>query len=311
MGGPLARSAMTDQPNPTAPGALAAALGAQLIWGLLPLYLVLVKTVPAIEFVGWRIVFSIPFCFLFLHLRKQWPDLAAAFGQWKVLRLLLLSAALVAANWLIYVAAIQAGQVYAASFGYYITPLLQVLAGTLLLGERLRPLQWLSVAIAGLGVVLLGWGELSMLWISLALAISWSTYGLVRKFVPVGSLPGLTVETLVLLPGAVAIAIWYAATPAGSSFGGDAGLSALIVLAGPLTALPLTLFAIAARRMDFTTLGMLQFVGPTIVFVLGVSVFGLPLEPVQVASFVVIWMAIGLFVWDLLARRGSADQAPA
>lgn len=302
---------MDRQPTRTAPGALAAALGAQLVWGLLPLYLVLVKTVPAIEFVGWRIVFTIPFCLFFLHLRSQWGELAAAFGQWKVLRLLLLSAALIATNWLIYVAAIQAGHVYAASFGYYITPLMQVLAGTLLLGERLTPLQWLSVAISGLGVMLLGWGELSMLWISLALALSWSSYGLLRKFVPVGSLPGLTVETLVLLPGGIAIAAWYAAAPAGSSFGHDASLSALIVLAGPLTALPLTLFAIAARRMDFTTLGMLQFAGPTVVFILGVTVFDLPLDGIQVASFVVIWAAIGLYVWDLIARRRSVSQAPA
>jgi chloramphenicol-sensitive protein RarD len=302
---------MTVPPTRTAPSALAAALGAQLVWGLLPLYLVLVETVPAVEFVGWRVIVSIPFCLLIIHLRRQWPELSAAFRQWKVLRLLLLSAALIAANWLIYVAAIQAGHVYAASFGYYITPLMQVLAGTLLLGERLSPLQWLAVAISGLGVALLGWGELSMLGISLSLALSWSVYGLIRRSAPVGSLPGLTVETLVLLPGAAAIAVWYASTPAGSSFGHEPGLSALIVLAGPFTALPLTLFAIAARRMDFTTLGMLQFVSPTIVFVLGVTVFDLPLDPVQVASFAVIWAAIGLYVWDLLARRRSVSQAPA
>jgi chloramphenicol-sensitive protein RarD len=302
---------MAHTPTRIAPGALAAALGAQLVWGLLPLYLVLVETVPAVEFVGWRVIWTIPFCLFLMHLRKQWSELAAAFRQWRVLRLLLLSAALIAANWLIYVAAIQAGHIYAASFGYYITPLMQVLAGTLFLGERLNPLRWLAVAISGLGVVLLGWGELSMLWISLALAISWSSYGLVRKLTPVGSLPGLTVETLVLLPGGVAIAAWYAATPAGSSFGHEAGLSTLIVLAGPLTALPLTLFAIAARRMDFTTLGMLQFASPTVVFILGVTVFDLPLDPVQLASFAVIWAAIGLYLWDLLARRRSVSQAPA
>ena len=302
---------MTDGPHPGAPGARSAALGAQLIWGLLPLYLILVETVPAIEFVGWRIIFSIPFCLLFIHWRGQWPDLVAIFGQWKVLRLLLVTAILIAANWLIYVAAIQAGHVYAASFGYYITPLLQVLAGTLFLGEKLSPRQWLAVAISALGVVLLGWGELSMLWISLTIALCWSAYGFVRKFTPVGSLPGLTVETLVLLPVAAGIVVWYGAAPAGSSFGHDAALSWLIVLAGPLTALPLTLFAIAARGMDFTTLGMLQFVGPTIVFALGVTVFGLPLDPAQMASFAVIWIAIGLYVWDLVARRPSTGEAPA
>lgn len=302
---------MTQTPNHTAPGALAAALGAQLVWGLMPAYLLLVKSVPAFEFVGWRIAFTVPFCLLIIHLRSQWRELAAALGNWKVLRLLMLSAVFICANWLIYIAAIQTGHIYAASFGYYITPLMQVLAGTLLLGERLNVLQWTAVAISGLGVVLLGWGELSMLWISLALAFSWSSYGLVRKYVPVGSVPGLTVETLVLLPGAIAIALWFALAPAGSSLGQDAGLTALIIMAGPITALPLTLFAIAARRMDFSTLGMLQFFSPTIVFILGVTVFGLPLEPIQIASFVLIWAAIGLYVWDLLARRRSVSQAPA
>jgi chloramphenicol-sensitive protein RarD len=302
---------MDRQPTRTASGAFAAALGAQLVWGLMPAYLMLVAAVPAIEFVGWRILFTIPCCLLIIHLRSQGRELAAALRQWKVLRLLMLSAVCICANWLLYIFAIQAGHVYAASFGYYISPLVQVLAGTLLLGERLTALQWTAVAIVGLGVLLLGWGEMSMLWISLALAFSWSSYGLVRKFAPVGSVPGLTVETLVLLPAAAGIAAWYAATPAGASFGHDAGLSALIVLAGPITALPLTLFAIAARRMDLSTLGMLQFVGPTIVFILGVTLFGLPLEPVQVASFVVIWAAIGLYVWDLVARRRSVSEAPA
>lgn len=302
---------MNRQPTRTAPGALAAALGAQLIWGLMPAYLMLVAAVPAFEFVGWRILFTIPFCLLIIHLRRQWRELAEALRQWQVLRLLLLSAVFICANWLIYIAAIQAGHVYAASFGYYIAPLAQVLAGTLLLGERLSPRQWSAVVISAFGVLLLGWGELSMLWISLALALSWSSYGLVRRFAPVGALPGLTIETLVLLPVAAGIAAWYAASPSGASFTREAGLSVLIVLAGPLTALPLTLFAIAARRMDFTTLGMLQFVAPTIVFVLGVTLFDLPLDPVQLASFAVIWAAIGLYLWDLLARRRSGSQAPA
>lgn len=295
--------------NPAQAG-LAAVLVAHLFWGLMPLYLMLVKAVPALEFVGWRVVFSVPFCLLFIHLRRQWPDLRTALGDWKVLRLLLLSAALIAANWLIYVFAIQRGQVYAASFGYYITPLMQVAAGTAFLGERLGRLQWAAVALAGLGVALLGWGELAMLGISLALAATWSAYGLVRKLAPVGALPGLTVETLLLLTPAAAVAACFAASPAGSGLALGPGIAALVALSGLITAVPLTLFAVAARRMDFTTLGMLQFVSPTIVFVLGATAFGLPLRPVEVASFTIIWTAIALFLWDLLARR-SASQAPA
>jgi chloramphenicol-sensitive protein RarD len=277
------------------------ALGAHLIWGLLPLYLQLVRHVPALEFVGWRVLFSIPVCLLILLLRRQLGELRAAFADWRMLRALLVTAVCIAINWVVYVQAINAGHIYAASFGYYIAPLMQVLAGTVLLGERLSRRQWLAVALAGFGVLLLGWGELEVVWISLALALSWSTYGLIRKVTPIGSLPGLTVETLVLAPFAAGLVAWYAAGPHGVSFGHDPSLSLLIACAGVLTAAPLLLFAIAARRMDFTLLGMLQFLSPTIVFVLGATVFGRPLDGWHIAAFVIIWIAIALFVADLYA----------
>ena len=283
------------------------ALGAHLIWGLLPLYLLLVAHVPAFEFVGWRVLFSLPLCLVILVVRRQLPELRAALTDWRMLRILLCSAVLIAANWLIYVAAIQAGQIYAASFGYYIAPIMQVLAGTALLGERLSPRQWLAVGLATGGVVLLGWGELDVLWIGLSLAVTWSAYGLIRKLTPVGSLPGLTVEALVLSPFAIAVVVWYAASPHGSSFGHDLETSLLIACAGLLTAIPLLLFAIAARRMDFTLLGMLQFLSPTLVFALGVVVFGKPLDHWHLAAFVIIWTAIGLFVADLIARNRAVQ----
>jgi chloramphenicol-sensitive protein RarD len=289
---------------------LPVAVSAQVIWGVLPLYLLWLKWVPAVELVGLRMLFALPFCLLFIALRGQRSELCAILRDWKVLRLLLLSAVLVAANWLIYVVAIQAGHVYAASFGYYVTPLVQVLAGTLFIGERLGPMQWIAVALAAVGVGLLGLEDLSMLWLSLALAMTWSSYGLIRKLTPVGALPGLSVETMVLLPVAIGIVGWYALQPPGSSFGRELGGSLAIALAGPFTVVPLTLYAMAARRMDFTSLGMLQFLSPTIVFVLGLTLLGLPLHPVQAASFAIIWVAIGLFVWDLVQRR-SAGQAPA
>lgn len=279
------------------------ALGAHLIWGLLPLYLELVRQVPAFEFVGWRILFTVPFCLLFLVLRNQIGDFRAAIANRAVLLPLLLSSLLIAVNWTVYVFAIQAGHVYAASFGYYISPLMQVLAGTVFLHERLSRPQWLAVALAGIGVVLLGWGEFSVLWISLALASSWSAYGLIHKLTPVGSLPGLTIEATVLVPGALAVAAWYAATPHGSSMAIDLPTSLLIAAGGLLTAIPLLLFAIAARRMDFTILGMLQFLSPTLVFILGVTVYGKALGGWHMAAFAIIWLAIGLFVADLWKRR--------
>ena len=199
------------------PSGVPMALGAHLIWGLLPLYLILVREVPPFEFVGWRIIFTVPFCLLFIALRRQQADLRAAIANRAVLRNLLLSAVLVGTNWMIYIAAVQAGHIFAASLGYFIIPLVNVLAGTMFLGERLSVRQWLAVALAGVGVSILIWGALDMLWISLSLAATFSLYGLVRKVTPVGSLPGLTIEsTLLLLPG-IGIALWYAAQPAGSS----------------------------------------------------------------------------------------------
>ena len=281
-------------------------MGAYGIWGFLPLYLILVQSVPPIEFVGWRIIWTLPICLLIVVFRKQIPDLKAALRNSKVLLVLMGSAILIAINWFVYVWAIQTGEVYAASLGYYINPLVNVLLGTMLLKERLSRRQWLAVGLAGLGVAVLLAGALTTLWISLTLAFSFGTYGLLRKQVPVGSLPGLTIESALLIPLSVGIAWWYAAGPDGSSFGQDAFLSFAIILGGFLTAVPLLLFAVAARRMDYSTLGFFQFIAPSIVFILGLTVFDRPLLPAQIASFAFIWTAIGIFVWDMLQRRRSA-----
>ena len=296
---------MSNSSQAPRPSGVPMALGAHLIWGLLPLYLILVRQVPPFEFVGWRVIFTVPVCLLLIALRRQLPELRAALADRKVLRNLCISAVLVGANWLIYIAAVQSGHIFAASLGYYIIPLVNVLTGTVFLGERLSPRQWWAVALAGVGVSFLAWGALDMLWISLSLAITFSTYGLVRKTTPVGSLPGLTIETAVLLLPGIGIVLWYAQTPAGMSFGQDISSSLLIAGSGIITAVPLLLFAIAARRMDYSMLGFFQFLSPGIVFLLGLFVFHEPLRSVQLASFIVIWCAVALFVWDLLARRNA------
>ena len=295
-----------DDASSHAPSGIPAALGAYGIWGFLPLYLILVQSVPPIEFVGWRIIWTLPICLLIVVFRKQIPDLKAALRNSKVLLVLMGSAILIAINWFVYVWAIQTGEVYAASLGYYINPLVNVLLGTMLLKERLSRRQWVAVGLAGLGVAVLLAGALTTLWISLTLAFSFGTYGLLRKQVPVGSLPGLTIESALLIPLSVGIAWWYAAGPDGSSFGQDAFLSFAIILGGFLTAVPLLLFAVAARRMDYSTLGFFQFIAPSIVFILGLTVFDRPLLPAQIVSFAFIWTAIGIFVWDMLQRRRSA-----
>jgi chloramphenicol-sensitive protein RarD len=285
---------------------LAPALGAYLIWGFLPLYLVLVKSVPPFEFVGWRIIWTLPLCLVIVAYRRQFPELLAALKSPRSLLALLASSVLIAINWFVYIWAIMNGEVYATSIGYYLNPLLNVLLGTLVLGETLSRRQWLAVAVAALAVALLAAGAVTSLWISLTLGTSFALYGLVRKQVAVGSLPGLTIESAILLPVAAAIAGWYAMSPHGSAFGHDAWMSALIVFSGVVTAVPLLLFAIAARRMDYSTLGFLQYIAPTIVFFLGLFVFHQPLAPAKLASFVLIWVAVAIFVWDLWAKRKSA-----
>lgn len=296
-----------NKPLPASPSGLPAAVSAYLIWGFLPLYLILVTSVPPTEFVAWRVLWTLPLCLLIAAFRRQLGEIAQALRTPRVLAYLAASAVLIATNWLVYVWAIQSGEVYAASLGYYINPLINVLLGTVVLGERLSTRQWLAVAIAGCAIALLAVGALTTLWISLTLALSFSAYGLVRKQVAVGALPGLTIESALLVPPAIAIIAWYAYSPAGSAFGNDLGLSLAIVLGGAVTAIPLWLFAVAARRMDYSTLGFVQFLAPTIVFVLGLTVFERPLLPLQLASFVIIWIAVAVFVWDLWARRPAAS----
>lgn len=293
-------------PQPRQSG-LVAGLSAYFIWGFLPLYLLLVREVPAFEFVGWRIIWTLPICLLIVAIRHQGREVLRAFGNMRSLSMLAASSVLIGLNWLVYVWAIQHDHVYAASLGYYINPLINVLLGTFVLGEKLSRRQWLAVAIAAAGVALLLGGALTTLWISLTLGLSFGTYGLLRKRVDVGALPGLTIESTLLLVPAAGIAWWYAASPAGSAFAQSPELSFTIVLGGALTAIPLLLFAIAARRMDYSTLGFLQFLAPTIVFILGLTVFDQPLQTVQIACFVLIWTAIAVFVWDILARR-KADK---
>ncbi|WP_296718355.1 EamA family transporter RarD [Erythrobacter sp.] len=293
------------------PSGLAPAIAAYLMWGFLPLYLLLVKAVPPFEFVGWRIIWTLPLCLLIVALRRQFPELLAALKSPRAMLALLASAMLIGINWFIYVWAIMEGQVYAASIGYYLNPLINVLLGTLFLGEKLSRRQWLAVGVAGVAVAFLAAGALTSLWISLSLAFSFAFYGLVRKQVSVGSLPGLTIESAILLLPASAVALWYASGPQGSSFGQDTFLSIAIILSGVVTAVPLLLFAVAARRMDYSALGFIQYLAPTIVFILGLTVFRQPLEPAKLLCFVLIWIAVGIFVYDLLAKRRSSRKAAA
>lgn len=294
-----------DQIETNRPSGLPFALGAYIIWGLMPLYLLFVRHVPPFELVGWRIIFTIPICLAVITVRQQGQQLRLAIGNPRVLAVLSASAALIGINWTVYIFAIQAGHVFAASLGYYINPLVNVLAGTLFLKERLSRTQWAAVALAAIGVSLLAWGARDMLWISLTLAFSFATYGLLRKLAPVESLPGLTIESLIWLIPAAGIVAWYAAGPSGSSLSDSLPMALLIAFSGVMTGTPLLLFAVAARRMDYSALGFVQFLAPTIVFFIGLFVFKEPLRPIQLICFGFIWTAIALFSWDILSRSRS------
>jgi chloramphenicol-sensitive protein RarD len=300
---------MTGAAQHTRPSGLPHALATHAIWGVMPLYLVLVHRVPPLEFVAWRIIWTLPLCLAAIAWRGQWGEVRAALAHRRSLLLLTASATLVAINWVIYVLAIQTDQVFAASLGYYILPLVMMLLGLAVLGERLSPAQWGAVALAAMGVALLAAGARTTLWLSGTLALTFGFYGLIRKQVAVGPVAGLMVETLLLLIPSIAVALWFGFSPAGSSMAQGLGLAAAIALGGLMTAAPLILFATAARRMDYTTMGFLQFLSPTIVFLLGLFWFHERLQPAQLGCFVLIWGAMALFVWDLLRGRRRAKAA--
>ncbi|WP_062343685.1 EamA family transporter RarD [Novosphingobium sp. CCH12-A3] len=285
---------------------LASALAAYVMWGLLPLYFRALHAVPPLELVGWRVLFTVPVCFVIISFRKQWPDVRAALTSGHVLGLLVLSALLIGSNWLIFVIAINSGHVLATSLGYYINPLINVVLGTVFLGERLTRVQWVAVALAGAGIGLLLGGALDTLAVALSLAFTFAFYGFVRKKAPVGAVPGLTIETVLLVAPALVIVWLGAVSPAGSALAMGGHETPLLIASGVATAIPLLLFAVAARSLPLSTLGFVQFLSPTLSFILGLTVFGEALDATRLACFALIWAAIALYSWDMVKRARQA-----
>ena len=299
--------AQTPGPAGSNQGGLPYAIAAYGIWGFVPLFFKLIASVPPVEVLAQRIIWSLPLCFAIMLFRRQIGEYLAALKDWRTLRLLLASAVLIAVNWLVYIYSIFTDHVLAASLGYYLNPLVNVMLGMIFLGERLSRLQLVAVVIAGVGVAILLAGALDTLWISLTLAFSFGIYGLLRKVVPVGSLPGLSVETTVLLLPSLGVAAWYLWAGDGRGFGSGMSISLLLMAGGVVTAVPLLLFATAARRMSYAALGFVQFLAPTLQFLLSLFVFHEPLEPVQLACFVLIWISIAVFSFDML-RKMRAER---
>lgn len=278
-------------------------LSAYVIWGLFPLYFKAIQEVPALEIVVHRVLWSALFGAILLFFWKHpgwWGELR---DNPKRLAVLAASGALIAVNWLTYVWAVNNGRMLEASLGYYINPLVNVLLGMLLLGERLRRLQWVAVGLAALGVAQQVWQVGSLPWVSLVLALSFGFYGLIRKQAPVAALPGLVVETWMLLPAAL---IWLAVTPQAGN--GSWALPEILwlVAAGPITLVPLICFNAAARHLPYTTLGFLQYLAPTLVLLQAILLFGEPLEPAKLLAFVCIWAGLAVYsvdAWLMLRNR--------
>ena len=279
-----------------------------VMWGLFPLYFQRLASVPAAEVVLHRSAWSLVFVLAVLGLLRRFGWLRTVLAQPRQWLVFGFSGLLLAANWLIYVYAVNSGQVVEASLGYFITPIVNVLLGVLVLHERLERVQWLAVALAALGVLWLTLLVGRPPWIALVLAASFGLYGLMRKTATLGALEGLALETMLLAPLVLPLLAWWTFSGHGAMARGDLVLDAWLLAAGPLTALPLLLFAAGARRLPLATIGILQFIGPTIQLGLGVWVFHEPFDSARLVGFALIWASLVLYTLDGWRRSRASPR---
>ncbi len=294
------------------PGVLYAAL-AFTAWGLFPIYFHLVTTVPAAEVLVHRVLWSLVLLMGLLLWRRQWAWVAQVVRQPKVLAAFAASAVLLSVNWLTYIWSVNNGHVVDASLGYFINPLVNVLLGYTVLHERPRRAQWAALSLAALGVLWLTLQAGQVPWIALVLAASFGCYGLLRKVAVLGPLEGLALETVILTPAAlIALGLWL--QHGTSSFPApDIGTDLWLIGLGPLTTVPLLLFAAGARRISMTTLGLVQYVSPTLQFALGLWLFHEPFSALRLVGFAFIWTALAIYTIDgwRVSRLAAASAAPA
>jgi chloramphenicol-sensitive protein RarD len=274
-----------------------------VLWGLVPLYWKPLASVNAVELIAHRHVWSLAFLLmLLLGLEGGLVEVGQAFRSWRSVGRCLLGACLLTTNWLAYVWGVNSGHVIDTSLGYFLVPLCSVVAGRFLLHEHLRRVQWLAVGIAATGVLLLVLRARTFPWIALVLAGSWSAYSVMRKRATIGSIPGLAMETLLLSPLAVGFLLWRHHEGTGALGRVDLRTHLLILSAGIVTAVPLMLFAYAARRIRLSTLGVLQYLAPTGQLILGIWVYGEPFSRGRLMSFALIWAALVLYTADNLRQ---------
>lgn len=299
-------------PRPAAPGDSAAGfaygLTAYGLWGIVPLYFRQLETVPAVELLAHRIVWSVLFLSVLLSAIRRWADVRAVLGSAPRMRLLAVSTLLIGGNWLLYTHAAVTRQVVEAALGYFISPLASVALGVVVLGERLRAGQVIGLVLAAAGVAAMTWLTGRPPWIAVGLAGSFSLYGLVRKQVPADGLTGLAVETLLLFPLSLGVLVWWGAQGAGA-FGRDVTVDLWLTVSGVVTCVPLMCFGQAARKLRLSTLGFLQYLSPTIAFALAVTVLGEPFSGERLPAFALIWTALAVYTadtWRAMARASAA-----
>lgn len=275
---------------------------AYVAWGMFPMYFKAMHAVPPMQVLMHRIVWSLAFLVLVLAAKRHWAWLGKALREPKVLGGFIGSALLLSVNWLVYIWAVNQGRVVDASLGYFITPLLNVVLGFVILGERLRPWQWCAVGLAACGVAWLTWHSGSLPWIGLALAATFGTYGLLRKIAPLGALEGLALETLVMFPLALVYLGWQTMEGSNAFLNESAATKWLLISAGPVTAIPLLLFAAGARRIPLSLLGLMQYIAPSLQLLLGVALYHEPFGGARLTGFALIWIGLAVYSAESLWR---------
>lgn len=271
------------------------AIGAYVSWGVLPIYWKWLHHVPALQLISHRILWSFLALIVFILLTHRWKEFRQAAFAPRVLRLYAAAALLIGINWLTYVWAVNAGHIIETSLGYFINPLLSVLIGVLFLREHLRPRQWVPLGLAAAGVLFLTFAYGSLPWIALTLAISFGVYGLVKKIAPLGSLYGLTLETGILLIPAFCYLLYSDTIGSGAFLHTGTTSDFLMIGAGLVTTIPLLMFASAAQRISLSLVGILQYISPTLAFLIGVLIYKEPFTHIQFIGYGIIWVALILF----------------
>ena len=284
------------------------AVSAYVLWGAFPLYWPLLEPASALEIVSHRAVWTLVFCVIILAITKALKNTLGTIRRPKVAAKLFLTSVLISINWLVYIWATNNGHVVEASLGYYINPLAMITFGVIVLKEKMRKLQWVAISIAIVGVLVLTIDYGRLPWIALLIALSWGSYGIIKKQLGLGALDGLAIETLIAaLP--YLLYLIYLGNKGSGQFGHTTGLTLLLISAGAVTAIPLLLFNGATTRLPLTTIGLLQYITPTLTFCIGVWIRHEDMPPARWAGFLIIWVALSVLALDLLKSSRTVDNS--